>query len=164
MSVQDGRHDFDFLPGVWMIHNRKLADVLDPQCTDWVEFEAVSTARLMLHGLGNTDRFLVASMPPHDQAYEGMSLRLFDPVERVWRIWWASTRMPGRLDPPVVGRFEGGVGTFYGDDEVEGKPIRVRFQWTEITGDTARWAQAFSYDDAATWVTNWVMSATRLAH
>lgn len=32
MSEDDGRHDFDFVAGVWMMHHRKLVDVLDPAC------------------------------------------------------------------------------------------------------------------------------------
>jgi hypothetical protein len=160
----DGRHAFDWLPGVWMVHNRKLADTLDPDCTEWVEFDAVQTARTMLHGYGNYDHLLVKSMPPHGHGYEGFSLRLFDPTEGVWRIWWSSTRFPGRLDPPVVGRFDNGVGTFYCDDDIGGRPMRVRYRWSRITGDSARWDQAFSYDGEKTWVPNWYSEHIRLSH
>ena len=36
------KHDFDFIFGEWVVHNRKLRDVTDPACADWVEFEAIS--------------------------------------------------------------------------------------------------------------------------
>jgi hypothetical protein len=94
---------------------------------------------------------LVQSLPPHGRPFEGMTLRLFDPNERVWRIWWTSSRYPGRLDPPVVGRFTDGVGLFYADDELDGKPIKVRFEWTDTTTDCPKWNQAFSFDDGLTW-------------
>jgi hypothetical protein len=165
MSDDDGRHDFDFVPGVWQMHNRKLVNALDPECDEWVEFDSVSTGDIRLYGLGNTDRMLVESMPPDGQPYEGMTLRLFDPQEKVWRIWWTSSRYPGALDPPVVGRFEeDGVGRFYCDDVVNGIPVKVRFEWSDTTTDTPKWNQAFSFDDGRTWKPNWYNRFIRLSH
>jgi hypothetical protein len=45
----------------------------------------------------------------------------------------------------------------------DGRPVRVIFIWDEITASSARWSQAFSYDDGVTWETNWVMQFTRTA-
>jgi hypothetical protein len=61
----------------------------------------------------------------------------------------------------VVGRFTGGLGEFYADDIYEGKEIRVRFLWSDVTATTARWEQAFSLDGEETWLTNWIMESTR---
>jgi hypothetical protein len=58
----------------------------------------------------------------------------------------------------VVGRFEKGVGTFYADDEFNGKPIRVRYLWTHTPNP--HWEQAFSDDGGKTWETNWTMDFT----
>ena len=49
-------------------------------------------------------------------------------------------------------------GEFFGDDTFAGKPILVRYIWSEITGTSARWEQAFSTDRGTTWETNWIMS------
>ncbi len=149
--------DFDFLPGLWRVANRKLANTLDPACDEWLEFEATSEARAILGGVGNIDHLRVEG-----QDYEGFSLRLYDPDEDVWRIWWSSTARPGRLDPPVEGRFDSeGRARFECDDVLEGVPIRMRFDWSEITGTSARWEQAFSFDGGDTWKTNWVMLLSR---
>lgn len=67
---------------------------------------------------------------------------------------------PG-LQPPVHGRFERGVGTFLGDDMLRGRPIRVRYVWSDITARSATWTQAFSADAETTWETNWTMQFAR---
>ena len=147
-----GATDFDFLPGRWNVANRKLVNTLDPSCDEWEEFDGDLGRR------GDARRRRQPRPLPH-RGYEGFSLRLYDPERDVWRIWWSSTARPGRLDPPVEGRFSAdGTARFETADVLEGIPIRMRFVWSEITGDSARWDQSFSFDDGATWVLNWTMS------
>ncbi|MEU4326589.1 hypothetical protein [Nonomuraea dietziae] len=152
----DGRHDFDFIFGDWRVRNRKLVDVTDPACSEWVEFEATAHAEPILGGLGHIDRL-------HADTFEGFTLRQFDPEAGVWRIWWASTRQPGQLDPPVEGAWRDGRGEFVCDDVLGGLPVKVRFEWTRPTPETARWEQSFSYDEGASWRTNWTMDLSRPA-
>ena len=52
-------------------------------------------------------------------------------------------------------------GTFFGDDEYGRRAIRVRFVWSRIERDQARWEQAFSRDEGNSWETNWIMDFTR---
>lgn len=159
--IEDGRHDFDFLAGTWNVAHRKLAAMADPGCTEWVEFEGVQWMRQTLGVLGNVDNLAIDEMPD-GSAFQGMSLRLFDPETRLWSIWWASTIAPGHLDPPVLGRWEGTHGEFHGTDTVAGQPIKVRYDWDVFDADTAQWEQSFSFDDGETWVRNWRMSFTRI--
>jgi hypothetical protein len=93
--------------------------------------------------------------------YVGMSFRFFDPEKKLWSIYWADSRSPGPLDPPVVGSFDGDVGIFEGPDTFEGRPILVRYTWSRVTTPAPRWEQAFSEDGGETWETNWIMDFTR---
>lgn len=118
--------------------------------------------RPILHGLGNRGRFSTEALPPSGRPFEGFTLRLFDPERDLWSIWWASTAQPGRLDPPVEGRFDhdDGIGRF-SCDVIGGIAVKVRFEWLPDR-DAPEWRQSFSYDGGATWRTNWIMELARL--
>jgi hypothetical protein len=152
LSAQDGRRDFDFFFGRWSVAHRRLRNRLAND-SHWEEFAGLCETRPIIGGLGNVDDNLV-ELPAG--TYRAATLRLFDPARRFWSIWWVDSRMM-RLDPPVHGRFENGVGTFFGDDLLNDHPIKVRFVWSEITAQSAQWEQAFSPDGGATWETNWRM-------
>jgi hypothetical protein len=148
--------DFDFWFGSWDVRNRWLRRRLAGS-DDWEEFDATVVARPLLDGVGNEDEFRT----DHAGGFIGMSFRFFDPERRRWSIYWADSRRPGELDPPVFGTFSGDVGLFEGEDVHRGRPILVRFTWTGVTTPTPRWEQAFSDDGGRTWETNWVMDFTR---
>ena len=160
--MDDGRHDFDFLFGAWQISNRKRVNPLTEGDDEWIEFDAVSVAQPIVGGLGNVDTYRAPDFPGRP-GFEGFTLRLFDPKDGLWRIWWASSYAPGELDEPVVGRFEDGVGIFECDDILGGIHVRVRYEWRVIDTDTLRWEQSFSFNGRRTWDTNWVMDSTRIA-
>ncbi len=150
---------FDFIYGRWSVHNRKLRDVTDPNCDEWVEFDATSEAFPILDGIGHIDRLYVLD-PPDGPPFEGFTLRLFDPAADTWSIWWSSTRAPGRLDPAVVGRFDAGHGIFDADDVLAGRAVKVRFAWL-ASPDAPRWTQSFSFDEGTSWQLNWEMQLQR---
>ena len=62
----------------------------------------------------------------------------------------------------MVGRFQDDIGLFECDDVIDDVPVKVRFTWKDITDDTATWEQSFSFDEGATWDTNWVTRHTRV--
>ena len=152
--------DFDFLFGDWRIHNRRLDDPLD-ESAPWSEFEATSKAYPILRKLGNVQLYDAPDFPGRP-GFQGYALRLLDPGQRLWRIWWASTAGDGRLDSPVIGGFRDGIGQFLGNDVVNGRDVLVRFLWTEITETSARWEQAFSLDGGKSFVPNWIMIHERV--
>src|SRR4249919_313768 len=147
----DGRQDFDFIHGRWRVQNERLRERLVGS-TDWDVFDATDEFRPVLDGAGNLEEFHTA----WNGGFEGIALRLYDVDSGEWRIHWASNRS-GALDPPVSGRFEDGVGTFYGSDQHAGRPVRVRFLWSRTSANCAHWQQAFSADGGSSWETNWHM-------
>jgi hypothetical protein len=158
-AALDGRHDFDFLHGRWHVANRKLRNPFD-STSDWLQFAASVETRPILTGLGNIDLYAAPEFPGRPQ-FEALALRLFDVDNRVWRIWWASTTGGGQLDTPLVGRFQDAVGIFECDDILAGRELKIRFEWTDITADSARWQQSFSFDSGQTWQPNWIMDWKR---
>jgi hypothetical protein len=148
--------DFDFWMGTWNVHNRRLRERLAGS-DEWDEFDATSVARPLLDGMGNEDEFRT----DYGGGFIGMSFRFFDPETKQWWIYWADTRRCGKLDPPVIGAFDGDVGVFEGEDTFDGRPILVRFTWSRVTTTSPRWEQAFSEDGGETWETNWMMEFTR---
>ncbi len=146
-------HDFDFIEGNWRVANRRLK-ARGVGSSDWDEFPATSRAALHLGGVANVDEIAFPA-----KGWSGMTMRVFNLEKRQWSIYWTSSKV-GTLYPPVVGGFAGDRGEFYGEDEDEGRPVKVRFIWTRLGPNKALWEQAFSPDGHA-WETNWVMDLTR---
>lgn len=155
--MNDGRNDFDFLEGDWLVAHQRLKERLSG-CTEWETFTGRCTLRKTLGGLGNCDDNVI-NLP--GGAYRAMTTRAFDPETRSWAIWWLDARWPHRVDAPMIGRFENGVGAFFCDDTLNGVPIRVRFLWTETHTAAPHWEQAFSADGGETWEVNWRMRFAR---
>jgi len=155
--VKDHAHDFDFLIGKWHVHHRRLKERLANN-HEWVEFDGESQLWMTMNGRGTADDNLIG-LPAGP--YRAVGIRGCDPKTQTWAIWWLDGRDPHTMEPPVIGNFQNGVGTFEGDDMFRGKPIKVRFIWSRITPNSAHWEQAFSPDGGRTWETNWEMELTR---
>jgi hypothetical protein len=155
--IGPSEHDFDFLLGSWEIRNRFLNGRLRGS-NDWVEFDARYDFQILLNGLGNLDCYSAV----HDgKSIQGITLRLFNPATGEWSLHWADNIRPGALLPPMIGRFRGDIGEFFGDEYLDGQKVRCRFHWYRSGPRSPRWEQAFSGDDGKTWETNWIMYFTR---
>jgi hypothetical protein len=149
-----GPGDFDFLVGFWEIMNRRLKEPLSGS-EDWDVFRSSSECRRVFDGAANFDEISIPA-----RGFSGLTLRLFDPERKEWSLYWASSR-DGCLQPPVVGCFSNGVGTFYSRETYNGAEIKVRFTWSDITPHSALWEQSFSTDEGRTWEVNWIMEFSR---
>jgi hypothetical protein len=144
--------------GRWRVHHRRLKERL-ASSHEWIEFEGTLAAQPLMGGYANIDDDVLA-IP--EGAYRAVTLRAFDPRSGQWSIWWLDGRSPQcPLDPPVRGGFHNGVGTFYADDVLDNKPIRVRFIRSRIALTSCHWEQAFSPDGGSSWETNWEMDFVR---
>ena len=149
--------DFDFLRGRWQVRHRRLVKRL-AACTDWEVFDGQSELWLVMGGAGTVDDNVI-DLP--SGSYRALTLRNWDAATKNWQIWWLDGRYPAQIGTPMQGRFEDGTGSFYADEDFEGRPIRVRFLWLHTRSATPRWEQAFSTDGGQTWETNWEMDFSR---
>lgn len=158
-SAGSSKHDFDFLAGKWTMDNKRLKTRLN-KCTEWVEYKSSDeNLGTLLNGIGNLDIYRTQYNQVNNETYEGITLRLFNPKTQLWSLYWVDSNL-GVLDPPVVGSFEGNVGTFYCKDTFQGKNILVMFQWDKTDPNNPVWAQAFSEDNGVTWE----MNMTNVSH
>lgn len=149
-------HDFDFIHGRWTIANRRLKQ-WGVGADDWDEYPSTSNCEPRLGGLANIEQIDCPA-----RGWTGMAVRSFDIAAREWAIYWVSSA-DGALQSPVRGRFNADGCVLEGADTHNDRAIVARYIWSDIRPDSARWTQAFSYDNGATWETNWVMDFTRAA-
>ncbi|KKJ93971.1 hypothetical protein [Micromonospora sp. HK10] len=148
--------DFDFLVGSWAVANRRLTE-RHVGSDEWDEFPGTAVARSFFDGAGSFDEIHFPT-----RGFSGATVRIRDAETGLWSIYWMNSQRGVLEQPPMVGRFVDGVGTFFADDTDQGQPIRCRFIWSRITPTSCRWEQAFSTDGERTWETNWIMDNTRI--
>lgn len=142
-------HDFDFAYGSWTTHISRLAHPLTGS-TEWVDWTGTVLVNKVWNGRGDIEEIGAGGSSGH---FEGLTLRLYDPTARLWRLYWASSA-DGVLDPPMQGSFANGRGVFYGWQPIGGRNVLVRDTYFGITADTYQFEEAFSPDGGATWEPN----------
>ncbi len=156
--------DFDFLAGTWDVEHHRLARLRRHQMVPRGRPSAAARPRPTdyLDGGVSLDETTFPS-----SGVSGMSVRVFVQERDEWEIRWISSG-DGLVGPPVTGRFEDGPDGPYCrlvGDEIprDGRPTRMTYEWDRITPESARWQQAYSFDDEQTWEKNWEMRFTRTA-
>jgi len=160
-ALRDGQHDFDWMFGSWKTSLKKLEKPLTGS-TKWIEYEGTQESRPLLGGLANVDEFVVEN-PALDMHVRGLTLRLYNPETREWSIYWANAKKGVLAMPPTVGHWTNGRGEFFDHEEFDGKPILVRYIWSDVDHDSAHFEQSFSTDEGKTWEVNWISDIVRTA-
>ncbi|HZY99142.1 MAG TPA: hypothetical protein VFE36_06190, partial [Candidatus Baltobacteraceae bacterium] len=143
-------HDFDFLIGAWKTRIRTLGPG-----GKWIAIDGIVTNRKLWNGKADLEEIEASS-----SAFEGMTLRLYDPSAKQWNLYWASSD-DGNVDVPSVGAFEKGRGTFYSHELIDGVATYVRQVYFDATPTTYKFEQSFSHDAGKTWKPNFEASLTR---
>ncbi len=156
-SSTSSQNDFDFLIGTWKLSHERLKSRFT-NSNEWEELETIVDCFKILAGKGNED---VGTATVGGQAWEGRTIRLFNPKTRLWSLYWVASDV-GVMDPPVVGSFENGVGHFFTKDTFKGKPIIMMFRWDKRDPEHPIWSQAFSPDNGKTWEWNWYNVSNRI--
>ena len=158
-SLPDAPRDWDFLIGRWRVKHRRLRQRLSGN-SDWDTFGGTCVNWPVLGGHGNADDN-VMDLP--SGTIRGMGLCARDSGNGDWLSWWIDSRNPSVIGPPLRGRFADGIGTFVGAEELDGRRVLTRVQWSKITANSVRWEQASSADGGRQWETNWISEFTRQA-
>lgn len=113
-AENDGRNDFDFLVGNFIMRHRRLKERLKG-CTEWEDFDRSSTGKKNINGLGHTDEVVINRSTGYNYGY---TVRLFNVNSRQWSIYW-SAGASNVLDTPMIGGFKNGIGEFYSQEVFE---------------------------------------------
>lgn len=156
-ALRDGARDFDFEFGAWTAHiSRRLRPLTGS--TEWVEYDGTSVVRKVWDGNANLGELSVSGPGGKIQ---GLSLRLYDPASRQWKISWANAR-DGAITPAMIGGFDArGRGEFYNQDMLGDRQIFVRFIFSPVVDKGFRIEQSFSGDAGKTWEVNWISDFRR---
>ncbi|HEY1883788.1 MAG TPA: hypothetical protein VGG51_12185 [Candidatus Cybelea sp.] len=149
--VQNGSHDFDFLFGTWLVHNRRLEKLPSGEYK-WEQFDATDKYWPLAGGLGNEDVFRTDHFK---KGFVGMTIRLYDATTGTWKLYWINNlNSHGDAGAPNVGKFHGNVGIFDERLIYHGKPAIDRYIWTN-PGKGAKgrphFEESISQDGGKTW-------------
>lgn len=120
---------------------------------EWLENHMETEYRILLDGLvAINDTY--GTFNGRDM--HGIMIRTYDPDKDEWLFQWMSQGYP-HLTEQVRGRFNNGIGTFYGTEINEGRTFNMRFRWKMIDEDHAFWEQAYQDPDTKEWEVNWTL-------
>jgi hypothetical protein len=154
-SEQPGQRDFEPLLGNWNFHLKRRLKPLTGS-SQWVEFTGTGDCMPLWNGRAQLD---TVSLDGPTGRIEGLTLRLFSPKTREWRLSWANAK-DGLIVVPQIGAFKDGHGEFYAQDTFDDKSIFVKFDWSALNTHSPHFEQSFSNDGGKTWEVNWITDQT----
>ncbi|WP_233841801.1 hypothetical protein [Dyella sp. 2HG41-7] len=150
-------HEFDFEFGTWKTHVSLLAHPLTGSKA-WAQFDGITVVRKVWGGEAN---LVELDMRNASRRVKLASFRLYNPTTHQWSLNVVNANS-GELGVPTIGAFANGRGVFYDKEDLNGKPIVVRFVIEPRSDDSIHFEQAFSADNGKTWETNWIADDTRI--
>jgi hypothetical protein len=140
--------EFDFLEGEWDAICRV------PSGTAWIEAPGSLTAARALDGTIFVEHFEGIY---HGGKLKGLGLRAFNRETGEWEHTWTDSLEPGRFHV-WKGVFRDGKIDLLGEwTEPDGRPMRSRLTWSDITADSAHWESSRSSDGGNSWEVHWVI-------
>ena len=152
--------DFDFWLGDWNLKQRIWSGNGDA----FERYSAENQVRLiedsgaLVENVTGRARFFWLGMD-EPAPFRGVSVRVYYPEAREWRIFWMDTLDP-KFGPPFNGSFSGDVGEFLLTDRPNGiPPSRIRFE-RQIDG-SVDWQLALRTPDGENWQPLWLIEFQR---
>lgn len=153
-------HDFDFWLGDWTLAQRIWSGDGETfeRYTAQNQVRAIEGDGALVETFEGDVRFFWLGMQ-QPARIRGVSVRVYDPDARLWRIFRMDTLDP-KFGPPFNGEFSGVAGEFLLTDRPEGiPPSRIRFE--PHTGGTVDWELAIATPDGKDWQPLWTIEFRR---
>ena len=80
---------------------------------------------------------------------------------RQWEHTWTDTLQPGHFHVWKGAWLDGKIDLLAEWDDEDGRPVRSRLTWSDITADSAHWESSRSSDGGKTWQLHWVIDLRR---
>ena len=147
---------FDFLIGEWTVEGTRFApsgEVLISYGGTW-RAEYLHGKRMVL------DDFSI-HLPTGQEVSAFVTLRSYSPITRRWEIAGLGAFQPA-LQGEWFGHWADGEMTLLATAKMpDGREVRNRIRFHEITPDTFRWESHNSFDGGATWIKSASLQASR---
>jgi hypothetical protein len=155
-AVRDGSHDFDFSPGTWHTHVKRILDPLEGG-THMIELDGTVTTRKVWGGRAWLEEIEADGPNGH---WEGMTLFLYNPKSGQWSQSYAGSD-DGQISA-TVGSFHDGVGELYATETYHGRQVLVRGVWSGITADAHDYTISYSDDGGRSWAPVFIAHKSRI--
>ena len=157
LNEQAGQRDFEPLLGRWNYHLKRRLKPLTGS-TQWIDLTGNGDCTPLWGGRAQLDTLNVEGSAGQ---IVGLTLRLFNPKTREWRLYWANSK-DGLIVAPQIGQFTAGHGEFFAQDTLDDKSILVKFDWSGLRSKSPHFEQSFSNDGGKNWEVNWITDQNRV--
>ncbi len=124
-----------------------------------MENQMETTYRILLDGLVAIND---AYGTFNDRPMHGIMIRTYGPDKDEWYFQRISEGYL-HLTDQVHGKFENGIGVFYGTETNQGREFRMRFRWKMIDVEHAFWEQVYQDAETGDWQINWTLDLRKKA-